>query len=295
MTTSRPAIPSPSQSWSRSLDVDVGKMALYGLDRARKAIDCVSASGKAVWVPDDTSEFDCMHYFGNSAIDNAAAELGLRPGNTVVDLGSGFGATGRYLATNYGARVVGIELQKDIHDLAEKINGRSGSEISEKVRSVNGDFLTLPLSSEPNSSNELPSRVNHVISLLCILHIRARAELFGRVSEILVPGGRVYIEDYFVKEPLDEETSRILRDVIFCPYLPDEKQYRRDLEEAGLQVAKWQDMTSEWGDFVHARAADYRKRDEVDENLAAFYDTADWLLRHGKVGGCRITAAKPTS
>ncbi len=273
-------------------DVDVGKMALYGLSRARSAIASLTSSGKSVWEPQDTASFDCMHYLGNSAIDNAAVELGLKPGDTVVDLGSGFGATGRYLAAHSRVSVVGIELQKEIHDLAETINAKSGHLGADRAaRSVNGNFLTLPLS-RPSEGSGLPAPVDHVISLLCIMHIPAREQLFRRASDILVPGGRMYIEDFYAKEPLGEEASRVLRDVVSCPYLPDESQYRKDLEEAGLEVTNWVDMSAEWGDFVHKRALEYRKGNEVEENLAAFYDAVDWLFGGGKVGGCRITGIK---
>ncbi len=132
--------------------------------------------------------------------------------------------------------------------------------------------------------------MDHIVSFLCILHIPARQRLFRKAAEALKPGGKIYIEDYFAREPLDEHASRVLRDVISCPHLPSEQQYRADLAGAKLDVVRWEDMTTTWSEFVHKRAVEYRKGEEIEESLAAFYDVVDWLFSSGTIGGCRITA-----
>ena len=133
-------------------EFDVGKMALYNLDRARNTMD--KLSGKPKWHIQDTASFDCMHYLGNSAIENAARELVLKPGDRVIDIGAGFNATGRYLYEHYGADVTGIELQREIHDLAETITEKDG--LSAGVHSVHGDFIQL----------DLGAPADHIVSFL---------------------------------------------------------------------------------------------------------------------------------
>ena len=91
----------------------ISKMALYDLERADSVIK--SSQHKPEWTaPADTASFDCMHYDGNAALDHCARMLGLDqepPHQCILDIGSGFSGTDRYLASNYKAAVTGIELQ----------------------------------------------------------------------------------------------------------------------------------------------------------------------------------------
>ncbi|KAK3934415.1 SAM-dependent methyltransferase [Diplogelasinospora grovesii] len=277
-------------------------MALYNLERAYKALETLSAEKKgSAWEASDTA-----------ALDSAAAELGLMQGDVVVDVGSGYGASGRYLYRNYGVEVVGVELQREIHEVAEVINKNSqlGSPVA--VRSVNGDILRLglddllPLASETrhrSCSREQTRNADHILSLLCIMHIPDRTSLFAKAAQVLKHNGKMYIEDFFAKQetiktadpdltpPVTTPPHQLLRDVISCPYLPSRDQYLADLSAAGLQVISFVDMSTDWTTFVHTRALNYRstKGNDYEPSLAAFYDTVDYLFSSGYVGGCRIT------
>ena len=256
----------------------VADMALYSLARARV---CVAAlDGKEQWDIGDTASFDCMHYLGDDALHNAARELKLRPGETVLDIGSGFSATGRFLHSYYGVNVTGVELQPEIHALAETITKRNGMETN--VRSVNDDFLQMAA----------VTPVDHIVSILCILHIPDRQAIFGKAASMLSVGGKMYVEDFYARKPLDSTAQRQLREVVSCPYLPSREQYIRDLEESGFGDVQFHDMSAEWSDYVHARAARYRQSPNPESTLLTFYATVDTLFRGGLVGGVRISAAR---
>ena len=264
---------------STDANVDVAKMALYSLARADACIS--SLSSKAVWSASDTASFDCMHYLGNSALDNAATCLSLRAGQTVLDIGSGFSGTGRYLHSKYSVNVVGVEYQEEIHSRAVLINGKNGLKDSE-VCSINGDILQV----------DLENKVDHIVSLLCILHIPDREKLFSKAASLLKEGGRFYIEDYFARGPLSPATSTVLRNAVSCPYLPTKAEYITQLGKAGFVDVHFEDVTAIWAEFVHARALEYRKKEgekDFEESLARFYDAVDGLFAGGEVGGVRIS------
>lgn len=236
--------------------------------------------GKERWDIGDTASFDCMHYLGDDALHNAARELKLRPGETVLDIGSGYSATGRFLHKHYAVNVTGVELQPEIHSLAETITERNGMEAS--VRSVNDDFLQMAVATP----------VDHIASMLCILHIPDREAVFRKAASMLPLGGKMYVEDFFARKPLDSTAQCQLREVVACPYLPSREQYIRDLEESGFGDVHFQDMSAEWSDYVHARAARYRQYPNPERALLIFYDTVDTLFRGGLLGGVRITTVK---
>lgn len=259
-------------------DFSVADMALYGLKRAHERLETLEP--KSVWELADTASFDCMHYLGDDALHCAAKALDLKRGQRIIDIGSGFSATGRFLYKFYGADVTGVELQPEIHVMAETINARNG--MTPHVRSVNEDFTKLAIG-EP---------VNHIVSFLCILHIPDRAEVFDKAAALLQKDGNIYIEDFFARQPLDVETSRQLRDIVSCPYLPSKERYEADLKAAGFGNIRFEEMTSAWSTFVHARAIDYGQSTDREPSLLTFYDAIDSLFRNGQLGGARIMATK---
>lgn len=278
-TADRQAAPTPAPAGADA-DFNVADMALYGLQRARDRLDALES--KPQWELADTASFDCMHYLGDAALHAAAEALHLRPGARVIDVGAGFSATGRFLHGNYGADVTGVELQPEIHAMADKITARNG--LSAHVRSVHGDFTTLAAPAQP---------VDHIISFLCILHIPDRAAVFGKAASMLRKGGTVYVEDFFARAgALDETTSRQLRDIVSCPYLPSKERYVADLEAAGFENVAFLDMTTDWAEFVHGRAAEYRQSTAPEPLLLTFYNTIDELFHKGQLGGARIMATK---
>ena len=275
-------VPLASQSASnmarQKTQINAEKMALYNLDRAYQAM--AALAGKPVLEPRDTASFDCMHYLGDEALDNAAARLGLKAGDKVVDIGSGFGATGRYLHSKYGADVTGVELQPAIHDLAEDITRRNG--LGGSVRSVQGDFTLVALDGP----------VDHVVSLLCITHIPDRAPVFEKAARLLKPGGRVYIEDLFRRTPMDETAAQLVRDVVQSPALPVRETYVAELTAAGFRDVEFCDMSDVWSRFVADRTEAYRGTANADPALLAFYETVSSLFLGGFLGGARITCTR---
>ncbi|KAL7950061.1 SAM-dependent methyltransferase [Trichoderma barbatum] len=256
----------------------IGGAALYNLGRFRRSLDAIA--NKPKWDAIDTADFDCMHYLGDTALEKACQALGMKPGQTVVDIGSGFSATGRYLHKHYGVDVTGIELQPEIHQLAEIITQRNG--LTEGVRSVNADFTKLVIDTP----------VDYIVSFLCILHIHDRDALFQKAASTLKPGGKIYIEDYFARTTLSKDAGDKLRDILSCPYLPTREQYICDLTNAGFHDIEFEEVSEEWAKFVHDRAISNRQKGTTEAPLTLFYDTVDELFAGRQLGGVRITATK---
>jgi SAM-dependent methyltransferase len=256
----------------------IGDAALYDLERVRRSLDALA--GKPKWDLSDTADFDCMHYLGDVALEKACQTLGMQHGQTVVDIGSGFSATGRYLHKKYGVDVTGVELQPEIHQLAEIITQRNG--LGAGVRSVNADFTKLTIDAP----------VDYIVSFLCILHIPDRDILFQKAAGSLKQGGKIYIEDYFARTTLSQDTSDQLRKILSCPYLPSRDQYICDLTNVGFHDIQFEEMSDEWAKFVHERAVSNREKGTSKAPLTLFYDTVDALFAGRQLGGVRITATK---
>ncbi|MGW0708088.1 methyltransferase domain-containing protein [Streptomyces sp. NPDC002643] len=273
-------------------------MALYDLQHVRDALaplldESRSASDGASLTAADLEPYDQMHYLGRHALDNAVARLGIVSGAEVMDIGAGLGGPARYLADRYGCRLTAVELQPELHRLSRELTALCG--LSGRVRTVRADVLTL-------GGEERSRRYDHLVSLLAILHIPRRDELFGVCRELLRPDGTFYIEDFYARRPLTEDERTDLAGLVACPYLPDEDRYRDDLARAGFTDVDWTDATGLWRPWVRDRAEAFRDtyEDRVrlhGEPLAArllhFYTTVGELFAGGGVGGVRVTGRRP--
>lgn len=280
----------------------ISSMALYNLFRAHSVL--ASLSDKPKWTNADTSSFDCMHYDGDPALDHCASKLRLRPDQHVLDIGSGFSATGRFLASTYGAHVTGIELQRENHELAQRIISRNvDPRVVERVRSMNADFLSLTpeslcIGSDGDSSS---IQFDHVVSLLCINHIpeSARATLFRQAARFLKSGGRLYVEDFYDKSCHGDSPSRLtereihqLQDIVACPYLPPAPRFIADVTDAGFDSVEFEDVSDKWTQLVCARSEKYKASAKPNAALQTFYTTVAELFEGENVGGVRLTATR---
>jgi cyclopropane fatty-acyl-phospholipid synthase-like methyltransferase len=219
---------------------------------------------------------------GDAALDHAASQLCLQPGQTVLDIGSGYSSTGRYLHEKYGVDVVGIELQPSLHNIAQKINEKTGME--KHVSSINADFLTLTFPDD--------RKFDAVISLLAILHIPDRPAVFRQAARMLKPGGMVYIEDYYASAIVSREESDKVNATVQCSDLPSRDRYMEELWRGGLSTSVFADVSLKWLGFAAERAHKYRREtvEEYDEELARFYQEVSTMFARNQVGGCQITA-----
>ncbi|MFD3376490.1 MULTISPECIES: methyltransferase domain-containing protein [unclassified Streptomyces] len=266
-------------------------MALYDLQHVRNVLTPL-LSRLGPLTPGDLEPYDQLHYLGHRALDHAVAQLKITPGADVVDIGSGLGGPARYLAERYECHLTAVELQPELHRLSEELTTLCG--LSERVRAVEADALTL-------DGEGWTGRYDHLISLLAILHIPRREELFGVCRDLLRPEGTFYVEDFYIRRPLTDDERADLADFVACPYLPDEARYRKDLEQAGFTDVTWTDATDLWLPWVRDRADAFRRGYEervrlhgepLAGRLLRFYDTVSTLLAGGGIGGVRITGRR---
>src|SRR5215471_21637258 len=80
----------------------LGETILAALRRAGKDIDRLT--------PDDLAPVDEFHGGQRPATIRLAELAGFHGGERVLDIGSGIGGPSRFLATQYGCQVIGIDL-----------------------------------------------------------------------------------------------------------------------------------------------------------------------------------------
>jgi MPBQ/MSBQ methyltransferase len=94
----------------------------------------------------DTAALDQFHVGGIEASERLAQLLCPSPGSYVLDVGSGLGGPSRYLANQYGCRVVGIDITEEYCAVATKLAQDMG--LQDLVEYRVGDARDLPFSDE---------------------------------------------------------------------------------------------------------------------------------------------------
>ena len=244
------------------------------------------------------SEIDCMHYEGNEAIDDVVKAMGLDSSKKVLDVGSGFGGVARVLSSSSKCTTVALELQSDIHQLAEDLTRRC--KLSDLVQHVQGDILSYDLCKLGGG----PATFDGLVSFLVFLHIPDKAALLSNCSKMLKPGGSCFVEDYYRKSTFtDAEVESLSKDV-FCQDLPTKEEYIATLKSAGFDNIQLIDKTEEWTKFVTGRLEQFEAKKEAFisfhgestySSLYYFYKSVVTLFSGRNLGGVRIIATKAES
>ena len=263
-------------------------MKLY--DQVHRIYNDLAAAGVGPSDPlvvDQLTPFDQYHYFGTSAVDAAIKSLHLQPGMRVLDIGSGLGGPARYIADRSGARVVAIDVQPDLHEVATDLTSRCG--LTGLVEHRCADIL--------DGWHDEP--FDAIVSFLCFLHIPNRARLFDVCRSALRAGGGMYIEDYGRQRQPTEDEAEELRVKVHCVDLPTPAEYLAELYRAGFEDVDLHDVTEDWQSFTVSRLDIFRKaRDrnvtvyggDVVDGLDDFYATVAGLFEVGLIAGLQITA-----
>jgi SAM-dependent methyltransferase len=175
----------------------------------------------------DLAALDEFHVGGREATQELAAQMELRPGIHLLDVGSGIGGPARYFAAEHGCRVTGVDLTEEFVFVSRGLTRRT--KLDHAVEFLQGSALALPFET---GSFDGPYTIH------AGMNIADKLGLFREVRRVLRPEGLFAIFDlmrtaegpihYPVPWALTEETS-------FVAYVND---YRDTLTTAGFQVTR---------------------------------------------------------
>ncbi|HEX5726642.1 MAG TPA: arsenite methyltransferase [Longimicrobiaceae bacterium] len=156
---------------------------------------------------------------------NPTALAELRPGETVLDLGSGGGIDVLLSARRVGpeGRVYGLDMTDEMLELARRNQREAGVENVEFLR---GTIEEVPL---PDASVD-------VIISNCVINLSGdKRRVLAESFRVLKPGGRFAVSDVVVRGPVPAEVKRSMELWVGCVAgALEEDEFRRLLVEAGF-------------------------------------------------------------
>lgn len=157
---------------------------------------------------------------------NPTALAELKPGETVLDLGSGGGIDVLLSARRVGAqgKAYGLDMTDDMLELARDNQRKAGVE---NVEFLKGEIEKIPL---PEASVD-------VIISNCVINLSAdKDRVMAEAFRVLRPGGRFAVSDIVVRGSVPTEVQRSVELWMGClAGALEDSDYRARLEKAGFE------------------------------------------------------------
>lgn len=163
--------------------------------------------------------------------DIMAQRAGIERGSQVLDVGSGYGATARFLAKTYGCWVVGINISPRENELAAERNRDAG--LDDRIEIQYGDFHDLP---HDDASFDV------VWSQEALLHAADKPQVLSECHRVVRPGGRLAVSDLLVRASLDEPERQRIYERVRSPGMWDLEEYASAAADAGFEI----EATEDW-------------------------------------------------
>jgi tocopherol O-methyltransferase len=164
--------------------------------------------------------------------DHVGTQLAPAPGQQLVDIGCGYGATAARLAQRLGVEVTGFTLSEE---QARVARARPGA-LTFHVR----DWL----------HNGMPSGAfDHAYAIESTEHMADKAGLFREVARTLKPGGRFVVCAWLSSDrPTSWQVRHLLEPICREGRLPGmgtRSEYQAWAEQAGLRLASYDDVSGQ--------------------------------------------------
>jgi cyclopropane fatty-acyl-phospholipid synthase-like methyltransferase len=170
------------------------------------------------------TETDSIFDASYRTVEKMASMLTLNESTRVLDIGAGYGGSGRYLAKNSGCYVDCLNLSEVQNERNREKNKEQG--FADKLEVINGNFEDIPSSDE---------QYDVVWSQDAILHSGNRHKVFEEVSRVLKSGGEFIFTDPMQSDECPEGVLQPVLDRIHLDSMGSIAFYRKTAEEVGLE------------------------------------------------------------
>jgi SAM-dependent methyltransferase len=179
--------------------------------------------------PQQLASLDQFHTRGLAATVELAKLAGIAAGISVLDVGSGVGGPGRFLASTFGCRVTGVDLSEPFVEAARYLTERTGQ--------------GAQVSFETASALDLPFRdgcFDAVLLQHVAMNISDRARLYREIRRMLKSGGRFATYDVVLNGGEPHYPVPWARTPA-TSFLLTADATREAIEAAGFRNVVWQD------------------------------------------------------
>ncbi len=234
--------------------------------------------------------YDMDHYDGVEAIDVLAQKAGISATSQVLDVASGMGGPARYLAHNYGCRVMGIDLTESRVEGAIRLTELTG--LSDRVAFRTANALVNPFSDQT---------FDVIIGQEAWCHIPDKQRLIAECVRVTRIGGHIAFTDILEGSGLNSGQREELSRGMGYVDLGTLAGYQGLLAAAGCVVEEAENLSARWAVILRQRQEMYRSLEA--QTVARFgeavyrrwddvYTLFVGLIEQGQLAGGRFLARR---
>jgi cyclopropane-fatty-acyl-phospholipid synthase len=233
---------------------------------------------------DRDRQYSCAYFkTGNESLEQAqidkkhhiAAKMLLQPGQSVLDIGSGWGGMALFLSQQFGVDVTGVTLSKEQHAVSSRRALEGG--VADRVR-----FKLLDYRQEQ-------SRYDRIVSVGMFEHVGSAhyIEFFTKVKQLLKDDGVMLLHAIGRMEP-PGGTNTWLRKYIFPGgYTPALSEVLSAIEKVGLWVTDIEILRLHYAETLrHWRERFLSNREHIKQ--MAGYDDRFCRMWEFYLAGCEV-------
>lgn len=191
----------------------------------------IAASGAEATV-ESLGPVDEFHVGGRAATAHLLEQLELTADDHVLDIGSGLGGTARYIASQTGARVTGVDLTLEYVEVADWLTNEVG--LGAQITFVHGTAAELP----GGLSTFTAATMVHVG-----MNIADKQAVFDQVAAVLEPGAAFAIYDVMSTGAAQPDFPTPWAASAKTSAVESSESYIGYLEQAGFTVTSVVDRT----------------------------------------------------
>jgi arsenite methyltransferase len=194
---------------------------------------CCDPVTSNLYAASDTDDLPAEAVRASLGCGNPTAMIGLKPGETVLDLGSGGGIDVLLSAKRVGpgGRVYGLDMTDEMLALARENQHKAGAT---NVEFLKGEIEAIPL----------PDAAVDVVISNCVINLSSDKDAVLREAfRVLKPGGRFAVSDVVVRGEVPPDVRRSMELWVGCiAGALEQREYENKLQTAGfthVEIEPW--------------------------------------------------------
>lgn len=167
-------------------------------------------------------------------LEKLTSLLKIEDSTYVLDIGSGYGGTARYLTQMFNCYVDCLNLSKEQNQLNRKLTKQQG--LDSKVQVIDGSFQSIPTESH---------KYDLVWSQDALLYSSDRTEVFAEVFRVLKTDGQFIFTDVMHSDDCPADIRQMVLDTVDLTSLASVKNYREIAKKCNLEEIQVIEMPSQ--------------------------------------------------
>lgn len=182
---------------------------------------------------------------------------GINEETSILDVGSGNGATDRLLAEKYGCHIYGLNISEVQNARAESMNREQ--HLARYIDIVEGNFEEIPFDNES---------VDICWSIDAIMHSEHREKVIEEMSRVMREGGDLVFTDPMMKVDCPEVVKKPILERLHLSDMASLDFYREAAEKHGLEEVRFVDHSRDLVN-TYSRLLEYTEenRDDLEREI----------------------------